>query len=121
MAYGMTDTKLFLPERDSDGYAVRAFSNLDQDGNERFAEGVVVVNPDTGDPDKSEEILHIIKSLLATLIQPVYMNPDTASLRSTIISGTVTSMSQVGGIPANSSIFDDMHSAWASSVRRNIV
>jgi hypothetical protein len=33
---------------------------------------------------------------------------------------TLTSMSQVAGIPANSFIYDQMHSAWANSVRRAV-
>jgi hypothetical protein len=74
-------------------------------------------------------LLLVLDKLLSHIAHPIYMQPDTASLRATLLSGTVTtvttcatvtSMSQMGGIPINHVPLDTMHAAWAQAVRPRI-
>lgn len=83
-----------------------------------------------------------IKSYLSALVQPIWQDVSSGRLRVvldpaggaqtlgtvTTVSNvttvatvttvsTLTSMSQIGGVAANSFIYDQMHSAWALSVR----
>jgi hypothetical protein len=69
-------------------------------------------------------------SMLRALVHPIWEEAATGRLRVVLdpaggaqTLGTITTlsnMSSVGGVATNSMIYDNMHAAWATSVRRAV-
>lgn len=72
------------------------------------------------------EYLTAIRSTLESYMDPLSgrmrvfldQNGGGQTLATVTTVGTVTNMSQVGAVPANSMVLDAMHATWAMAVRR---
>ena len=81
-------------------------------------------------PVSLSDVLVAINRLLDVIANPVQVDPTSGRMRvmldatggaQTLATVTkLTSMSQVGGVAANSFIYDTMHAQWASALRGRI-
>ena len=87
--------------------------------------------PLTQKTTKITEVFAALKQIFNILSRPLWMNPtngrvrvdieNSASIATTISSGTVTTLTQIGGIVAfDSLMMMPMKETWALCVRRNI-
>lgn len=78
-------------------------------------------------PVSLSDVLVAINRLLGVIANPVHVDPTSGRMRVMLDAtggaqtlGTVTTLSQVGGVAANSFIYDTMHAQWASALRGRI-
>lgn len=78
-------------------------------------------------PVSLSDVLVAINRLLDVIANPVQVDPTSGRMRVMLDAtggaqtlGTVTTLSQVGGVAANSFIYDTMHAQWASALRGRI-
>lgn len=78
-------------------------------------------------PVSLSDVLVAINRLLGVIANPVQVDPTSGRMRVMLDAtggaqtlGTVTTLSQVGGVAANSFIYDTMHAQWASALRGRI-
>lgn len=78
-------------------------------------------------PVSLSDVLVAINRLLDVIANPVQVDPTSGRMRVMLDAtggaqtlGTVTTLSQVGSVAANSFIYDTMHAQWASALRGRI-